>query len=150
MASTPRNENELTFRRAAVLTGRALRLRCPHCGRGKAFHSWLQMRRRCPACGLLLERGEEDYFIGAYVLNLVIAELIAVAGMLVLILATWPKVPWSAITWVLMVLTIPCVILTYPLSRTLWLAADLLFRAPEASDFRPDADVVPLPRDRAS
>ncbi len=84
---------QLTLARTLRLTGRALRLRCPHCGRGKLFDRWLQMRRRCDRCGLVLERGEEDYFIGAYMLNLIIAELIVVAIMLLVLLATRPPSP---------------------------------------------------------
>ncbi len=134
----------VTLARTLRLTGRALRLRCPHCGRGRLFERWVRMRRRCDVCGLILERGEEDYFIGAYMLNLIIAELIVVAAMLVVLLATWPAVPWQTMLWAIVILTIPAVVFTYPFSRSLWLAIDLLFRPPEPRDFAPDADVIAL------
>jgi len=47
--------------RAPRLFARALRLRCPNCGRGRLFTSWLRMRSCCPVCGLELERSEEGY-----------------------------------------------------------------------------------------
>ncbi len=102
------------------------------------------MRRRCTSCGLVLERGEEDYFIGAYLVNLIIAELIVVALMLIVLAVTWPRVPWTGMLWGIVILTIPAVYATYPYSRSLWLALDLLFRPPEPADFAPDADVLPI------
>jgi uncharacterized protein (DUF983 family) len=99
------------------------------------FSSWLKLERGCATCGLVFERGEHDYFIGAYLLNLIVAELIVVAVLLVILLATWPDVPWRAVPWILIALTVPGVILTYPFSRSLWLAIDLVFRPPEPSDF---------------
>jgi uncharacterized protein (DUF983 family) len=111
-----------------ALLGRALRLRCPNCGAGGLFRHWIHMRPACPSCCLLLDRGERDYFIGAYLINFIGAELMiaAVAGGFVLL--TWPDVPWSAIKWGLVALMIPFPVLTYPFSKTLWLAIDLVFR----------------------
>ncbi|HEX9105981.1 MAG TPA: DUF983 domain-containing protein [Longimicrobiales bacterium] len=130
-------------RRAALLCGRALRRRCPVCGRGRLFRGWTSLRRRCDVCGLILERGEVDYFIGAYMLNLIIAELIVVALMLIVLAVTWPRVPWTGMLWGIVILTVPAVYATYPYSRSLWLALDLLFRPPEPADFAPDAEVLP-------
>ena len=39
------------LRRVDLLLWRALRLRCPNCGGGPIFDSWLRMRGRCPRCG---------------------------------------------------------------------------------------------------
>ncbi|HEX9107986.1 MAG TPA: DUF983 domain-containing protein, partial [Longimicrobiales bacterium] len=90
---------------ALRLAGRALRLRCPVCGRGRLFDGWTHLRTRCVSCGLILERGEEDYFIGAYLLNLIVAELIVVALMLIVLFATWPSVPWQGMLWGIVALT---------------------------------------------
>jgi hypothetical protein len=57
------------------------------------------MKERCPNCGILLERGEADYFIGAYTLNLIAVEILLAAGFLVVILLTWPNPPWDAIQY---------------------------------------------------
>ena len=86
------------------------------------------MRKSCPCCQLVLDRGEDDYFLGGYTINFVTAELLAVVGGGVGILLTWPDVPWSWITWILILLMILFPILFYPFSKTLWLAVDLIIR----------------------
>jgi uncharacterized protein (DUF983 family) len=114
---------------------RALRLRCPFCGRKKMFYMWVKSFERCANCGLLFDRGEPDYYIGAYTINLIVAELIVVAAMLVVIFATWPEVPWEVMPWGLAVLAILGPLVTYPFSKSLWLGLDLLFRPAEPKDF---------------
>lgn len=121
--------------RAPTYLWRALRLRCPHCGSGGLFRRWVVMRESCPRCRLLFDRGERDYFIGSYTINFIGAELAIVAVALVVLLATWPDVPWSAIQWGLVAFIIPFPVLTYPFAKTLWLAIDLLFRPPTLGDF---------------
>jgi hypothetical protein len=37
------------------------------------------MRTRCPVCGLGLERGEHGYIVGAYMFNIIAAELLFAA-----------------------------------------------------------------------
>src|SRR5512132_2593997 len=59
-------------RQAARLFGRALRLRCPNCGGGPVLQNWLKLRVRCGQCGLRLERGEHDYFIGSMMILFVL------------------------------------------------------------------------------
>ena len=86
------------------------------------------MRKSCPRCQLILDRGEDDYFLGGYTINFVTAELLAVFGGGVGILLTWPDVPWNWITWILILLMILFPILFYPISKTLWLAVDLIIR----------------------
>jgi hypothetical protein len=79
-------------------------------------------------CGLRLDRGEHDYFIGAYLLNLIVAEVILGVGLLVVLVATWPDPPWDAVQYggVALMLLLPLV--TYPFTELLWLAFDLAFR----------------------
>jgi uncharacterized protein (DUF983 family) len=115
--------------------GRALRRRCPECGGGPLFRRWLQMAEVCPGCGLKLDRGEHDYFLGGYLLNFVGAELVIVAIAFFAIVGTWPDVPWTLITWGTIALMIPLPALTYPFAKTLWLAGDLGFRPPTEKDF---------------
>jgi hypothetical protein len=66
------------WKRAAILVWRAFGLRCPNCGGGPIFESWLRIRPRCPVCRLRLERGEEGYQVGAYMFNIVASELVFV------------------------------------------------------------------------
>lgn len=114
---------------------RALRLRCPHCGKRKMFYRWIKQYEECAACGLLFNRGEADYYIGAYTINLIIAELIVVGGMIAVIVGKWPDVPWEAMPWGLAATAIVGPLVTYPYSKSVWLALDLRFRPPEPKDF---------------
>ncbi|HUQ39118.1 MAG TPA: DUF983 domain-containing protein, partial [Acidimicrobiales bacterium] len=61
------------------MLGRALLKRCPLCGAGELFTGWFRMKDRCPGCGYRFER-EEGFFLGAYVINLAIAQ-----GMVILL-----------------------------------------------------------------
>lgn len=92
------------------------------------------MRRSCPGCHLILDRGEPDYFLGGYVINFVTAELTIALGAVVAVVVTWPEVPWDGIKWALIALMVPVPILSYPFAKTLWLAVDLLFRPPTLAD----------------
>ncbi|HEX2081358.1 MAG TPA: DUF983 domain-containing protein [Longimicrobium sp.] len=114
--------------RGLTLYGRALRLRCPHCGRGSLRGSWLKMRRNCPACGLRSERGEEDFFLGAMMFNLVLAEALVVLAVVGFVLLRWPQVPWDVLGWVGLALAAVAPFLFYPFSHTIWLASDILIR----------------------
>ena len=112
----------------ANLLGRAVLLRCPHCGGGPLFEKWVRMKETCPSCHLILDRGESDYFLGGYTVNFVVSELLIVAGGAAGILLTWPEVPWSLITWSLVLLMLVAPVFFYPFAKTLWLALDLVFR----------------------
>jgi len=114
---------------------RALRLRCPACGGGPVLLSWLRMSPNCATCGLRLERGEEGYWVGSYMFNIIAAELLFAALGITVVVITWPTPPWTALALggaVLMVLA-PLVFL--PFSKLLFLAFDLIFRPPTDADF---------------
>jgi hypothetical protein len=86
------------------------------------------MKAVCPACQLILDRGENDYFLGGYTVNFIVAELLIVLGGAIGIVLTWPNVPWSLITWTLVLLMIIAPLVFYPFAKSLWLAVDLIFR----------------------
>jgi len=114
---------------------RALVLRCPRCGNGGLLRGWLKMKDRCPHCGFALERGERsDFWIGAYVFNLVFGEVIAIGVPVIWMIASAPNQPWTKIEIVAIVLCVTLPFLFYPFSRTLWLAWDLSFRPAEPGD----------------
>ena len=116
---------------------RALLLRCPRCGGGGLLRTWLRMRDYCPTCGLALERGERsDFWIGAYVFNLAIGELIAIGIPIAMIIAAWPDPQWTKVEVVAVVLAVSLPFVFFPFSRTLWLAWDLSFRPSEPGDER--------------
>ena len=99
------------------------------------FRNWFRQQPRCTACGLAFDRHEPDYFIGAYIVNLIVAELIVVGGMLVGMYATWPDVPWNTMKWVLLPIALVAPLATYPFSKSIWLAIDLIYRPATPTDF---------------
>lgn len=113
---------------ALTLVGRALRLRCPVCGKGRVYDGWMRARPECSNCGLRFDRGERDFFYGAYMFNLIAAELVFVAVFVIVLVSTWPDPPWTLLTWGSAVLVVAAPFVFYPFSRNLWLAFDLLFR----------------------
>ena len=82
------------MKRVLRLVTRALRLRCPHCGRGAIMRSWLEARPRCPSCGFPVERGE-GAFLGAVTLNFIATGLVFLALLVGLIVVTLPAPPWQ-------------------------------------------------------
>jgi uncharacterized protein (DUF983 family) len=118
--------------------GRALRGRCPNCGRGAVLASWFKVRERCAACGLRFERGQDeepDHWLGAYLLNFLVTETLFGVGVLLVILATWPEPPWRLLLFGGGALMILAPIAFYPVSKLLWLAIDLTIRPAQPEDF---------------
>jgi uncharacterized protein (DUF983 family) len=125
--------------RAARLVGRALLLRCPGCGRAGVVRAWLTMTlsERCSECGLRLDRGEEGFFLGAVLFNLIAAELCFVVGLVGVLVLTWPNPPWDGMFWGGIALMILLPIVFFPFSKTLWLAFDMIFRPSLPGDHDP-------------
>lgn len=119
----------------AAKFGRALVLHCPRCGGGHILRTWFAMKAQCPTCGLALERGEQsEFWIGAYVFNLALGELIAIGVPIIWMIASAPNQPWTLIEIVGATLAIALPFAFFPVSRTLWLAWDLSFRPFEPGD----------------
>ena len=108
---------------------RALMRRCPRCGSPGIWNSWFRMKHACPTCGLLFERGESsDFWIGAYTINLVVAETSAVIIAAAMWIVLGARAPFTVLWAASMALAVVMPLLFYPFSRTLWLALDLHFR----------------------
>lgn len=132
----------------ARMFARAFALRCPRCGGSGILRTWFAMRERCPTCNLALERGERsDFWIGAYVFNLVFGELLAIGIPIIWMIASSPNQPWAKIETLAVVLCVAMPFLFFPFSRTLWLAWDLSFRPSEPGDVGGVHDVN-APRER--
>jgi len=119
----------------ARMVARGLVRRCPLCGASDLFRRWVEPRPACPRCQLKLNRGEADFFLGAYTFNFLAVEILLVGFLLVAVLWTWPDVPWRALLWIGAPLVVVAPIVFYPVSRTLWLAVDLTLRPPTPQDF---------------
>ena len=99
------------------------------------MRSWLKMNKQCSVCGLEFERGEsEDFWLGAYVFNLVAGEVTAIVIPVVWMIWTAPNQPWTAIEILTCTLAVAMPFVFFPFSRTLWLAWDLSFRPIEPGD----------------
>jgi uncharacterized protein (DUF983 family) len=131
------------MKRIPLLLIRGLARRCPNCGQPRIFDSWFRLKERCPRCGLALERHEEDYYLGGMMFNIVIAELIYGAGLVIWIVATWPNPPWNWIQYVGVPFMFVAPVLFYPVSKTLWLAFDLMFRPATAEELKRERSTPP-------
>lgn len=116
------------------MVGRALRLRCPNCGGRGLFASFFELKEQCPTCGLRIGRGESDYFVGAYLFNLIAVELILFVCVCGFVALTWPDVPWNLLTYVTAALMLAGCVLCYPFAKTTWLAVDLAIRPMSAEE----------------
>jgi uncharacterized protein (DUF983 family) len=127
-AAASRPIEELSLRRAIRLYTRGLSLRCPHCGNGGLLRSWLKFKPKCEGCGLRTDRGEEDFFLGGMMWNIVMAEGALLVTAVLIGIFTWPDVPWTSLQYggILLMTIVP--FLFYPISLTVWLASDILIR----------------------
>ena len=126
-----------------VMVRRGLTKRCPRCGAGGIYHTWLRMKERCGACGFKFER-EPGFFIGTYFINFAIAEGFLFA--LVLGFIFWKNANPDAGVLVPMVgavligTVVPLV--SYPYARSIWSAIDLAMRPLELEEIADAAEAV--------
>jgi hypothetical protein len=81
------------------------------------------MHKRCPVCGLKFDRGN-GYFTGAWAINILLAETVALAIWLPLVLD--PSWPVDVVTTIAIAVSIGLPILGFRPSRAVWLAIDRL------------------------
>ncbi len=114
--------------------------RCARCGGRKLFSSWFKMKPRCPTCGYKIAR-DEGFWLGGYTMNIVVGE--ALLGLFLLVFAAWViENPGETIKpWLYAAIAIAIIppILFFKLSRTLWMAMDLMIH-PLQPDELADAD----------
>ena len=92
------------------------------------------MRPSCPTCGLRLERGESDYFLGAYLFNLIAVEILLALMLLAVVVATLPDPPWALLQWGGAAALVGGAFLCYPFAKTTWLAFDIMMRPVTAEE----------------
>ena len=119
-----------SWTRFVVTMRRALTRRCPYCASPGVYDGYFALRERCPRCGVRFER-EEGYFLGAYALNLIVAEFLGLGLAIVLIFKTeLQHVPliWQEVIAVALAIAFPVIL--FPFSRTVWIALDVMFHPP--------------------
>ena len=120
----------LTIRR---LVARGVFRRCPLCGGGDVFESFLQVRDRCPRCNFPLQR-EEGHWLGALGINMIVTLALLFVTMLAAFLLTIEERRALPIV-------IPCLLvagltplLFFGSSHTLWSAIELAMDPLEPRD----------------
>ncbi len=137
MASHPEPEEPLAaelraddaLERAApwdVMVKRGLRKRCPRCGGGHLFRSWVRMRERCPRCGFKFER-EPGFFLGAYFVNFAVTEGLLFIVVTAFIIIKNANADASVVPPLIAggAFAVLAPVICYPFARTLWSAIDL-------------------------
>lgn len=118
------------------MLGRALRKRCPLCGGGDLFVSWLHMRERCPTCGYRFERrGADAFFLGAILINFATTEGLLGVMLLVSFVLTLPDPPLLLLCAIAVPLMVAAPIAFYPFSKTIWAAFDLMIKPAAPEDY---------------
>jgi uncharacterized protein (DUF983 family) len=106
-----------------VKLSHALRGHCPRCGERRIFARWGELVEHCPRCGYGFER-EEGYWVGALIVNIAAAQLLAMAVLLGGLALFWPDVPWAG----LLAVGIPAIAIVpvwlYPRTKTIWVWLD--------------------------
>jgi uncharacterized protein (DUF983 family) len=113
----------MATRRIVESLRRAIRLRCPRCGRGALFRGLFTMHEHCPVCGMLLER-EQGYFVGAIYVNYAATVGITMTGFLLLDRYTDLAVTTQIVLWSAFGIAFPLFFFRY--SRSLWLSIEYL------------------------
>jgi uncharacterized protein (DUF983 family) len=129
-----------------TMLARGARVRCAFCGGGPLLESWTRPRARCPRCGLRTDRGKPDFFLGAMVFNIALSEGVLALLIVGVLVAMHPVVPWNFLQYGGVALMVLAPIVFLPVSRTLWMAIDILLHPvtpdelehPEAADLPPD------------
>jgi hypothetical protein len=118
------------------MLGRSLLKHCPLCGSGQLFTRWFRMKERCPRCGYLYER-EEGFFLGAYVINLAIAQSLVILLAIVPLIVRLANDPEASIVPFVvggLVGAVAAPVFFYPWSKTIWTAFDLMLRPVSATE----------------
>lgn len=107
-----------------TILSRATRLRCPRCGEGKLFKTFLRMHEICSHCQLKYERAA-GYFLGSIYINYAITAITITVGYVVfhMILEYENSVVLPPI--VAFCILFPLVFLRY--ARSFWLGLDCFF-----------------------
>ena len=110
--------------------------RCAACGSGGLFTRWFRMRDACPRCGYVFAR-EDGFTLGAALVNLAVAELLlAVLGIvpLIAVLAANPDANVAPLVAASAAAVLLGPVLSYPFSRTVWAAFELVLRPARAQE----------------
>jgi uncharacterized protein (DUF983 family) len=109
---------EISYGTAA---SRALKLRCPRCGRGPLFKNFITMYDRCPECSLKYERAP-GYFLGSTYVNYGFMAITTTS--MYMALHYGAEISNETLTIPLLVYCIAMPIILFRYARSWWLAMD--------------------------
>jgi uncharacterized protein (DUF983 family) len=92
------------------------------------FKGWFTLKDPCPNCGTRFAY-EDGYFLGSYVINIGVTELLTVLLVVWMIAATDMSVLHMQVTGVTLAVALP--ILFYPIALLLWVSLDIAFHDPK-------------------
>jgi uncharacterized protein (DUF983 family) len=104
-----------------ALWWRALRLRCPACGRGAIFCGWFAMNETCPACGRRFAR-DPGYLLGSIYFNYGVTATIVVAMYFTMFAREWLTDGQRLVVLSLFAVGFPMWFFRY--ARAFWIAFD--------------------------
>jgi uncharacterized protein (DUF983 family) len=125
--------------RARMLWRGATR-RCARCGRGHLFRRWFSMADDCPRCGLHFER-EAGYWTGALAINVFLVGSAFTLLFVVAIALTVPDVPVVPLLAFFVPFMAIGPLVTYPFSKTIWIAIDRAYLQRLDRNERPDEQI---------
>jgi hypothetical protein len=70
--------------------------------------------------------------------NLIAAEALFAVGVFAVLMLTWPDPPWDLLQWGGVPVLVVFPVVTYPVSKLVWLAVDVQFRPLRPGDVAPD------------
>jgi len=105
---------------------RALRLRCPACGRSSLIQRPFHIKHHCPSCHSLFKR-EEGFFVGAILANVITTEFVILVVCLVSLLVVGASYQTVLVGLFILALIFP--LLFFHHSWSLWLAFDYLIES---------------------
>lgn len=104
---------------------RGARKRCPRCGGRGIFDGWFALKPKCGRCELRFAK-EEGGFLGAMVLNYVVAFGVWTGVIAVTLIAMAPQVPVPQLLAMSVVVLTGTPLWFYPRSKGIWAAVEFL------------------------
>ncbi len=120
------------------IIGRALRWRCPNCGRGALFRGLFRMLPSCPECGLSYFP-EQGYYLGAMIINYGVTTAIVVAIFLLSLLVpdfTPLSTNSKILIWMGFAIALSLALMRH--SYSLWLGLDFWIKPREPGSSSPE------------
>ena len=105
---------------------RAIRLRCPACGKSSLIDRPFHIKHHCPSCRSLFKR-EEGFFVGAILANVMASEFVILVVCLFSLLVVGAS--YSKVLIVLFILALIFPLAFFHHSWSFWLAFDYLIES---------------------